>query len=99
VGEQACPDRNGLALEKGDRLQVVDFACYIKNRDARGKPSQLYSRETALALLGLTTNFTGAWTKETAIDALNQAFDWVERPGKTMTSKINNLEQTVSFNC
>lgn len=36
-------------------LAVVDFACDLKNRDARGRPNQLYSRETALALLGLTT--------------------------------------------
>lgn len=32
-------DRNGLALEKGDRLQVVDFACHLKNRDTRGRQS------------------------------------------------------------
>lgn len=61
--------------EKAGRSQVIDFACDIKNRDTRGKPNQLYSRENALALLGLTTNFTGTWTEQAAIDALNQAFD------------------------
>lgn len=77
-------DRNGLALEKGDRLQVIDFACHLdRQRQKGGHGSQLYSRETALALLGLTTNFTGAWTKKTAIDALNQAFDWVESHADT----------------
>lgn len=68
-------NRNGLVHEKAGRSQVIDFACDIKNRDTRGKPNQLYSRENALALLGLTTNFTGTWTEQAAIDALNQAFD------------------------
>lgn len=76
-------ERNALPLEKGGRSQVVDFACHIKNRDTRGKPNQLYSRETALALLGLTTNFTRAWTKETAVEAVTRAFDWVEANSDT----------------
>lgn len=88
-------DRNGLALEKGDRLQVIDFACHLdRQRQKGGHGSQLYSRETALALLGLTTNFTGAWTKETAIDALNQASDWVATV--KITRKINLLDISAS---
>lgn len=72
-------ERNGLALGKVDRSQVVDFACHLdRQKQKGGHASQLYSRETALALLDLTTNFTRAWTKQTAIDTLNQAFDWVE---------------------
>lgn len=82
-------ERNSLMLEKMDRSQVIDFACHIKSRDTRGKPNQLYSRETALALLGLTTNFTREWTKQKAVDSLNRAFDWVEahadtNPGREM---------------
>lgn len=77
-------DRNGLALEKADRSQVIDFACHLDRPKQRGgHASQLYSRETALALVGLTTNFTGKWTKETASDALNRAFDWVENHADT----------------
>lgn len=76
-------ERNGLKLEKLDRTQAIDFACHIKSRDARGKPNQLYSRENAIALVGLTTNFTRDWTKQSAIDAVNHAFDWVETHGDT----------------
>lgn len=76
-------ERNGLALEKADRSQVIDFACHIKTRDARGKPNQLYSRDTALALMQVTSKFTGEWTRQTAIDALIRAFDWVETHGDT----------------
>jgi hypothetical protein len=43
---------------QADRAQIIDIACDQKNRDPRGRSSQLYSRETALALLNLTTNFT-----------------------------------------
>jgi len=76
-------ERNALALEKMDRSQVIDFACHLKNRDARGNPTRIYSRETALALLELTSNFTRDWTKQKGIDALNQAFDWVEAHADT----------------
>lgn len=76
-------ERNGLALEKLDKTQVIDFACHIKNRDTRGKPNQLYSRKTALALMGLTNNFTREWSRQTAIDALTRAFDWVETHADT----------------
>lgn len=77
-------ERNGLAPEKADRSQLVDFACHLdRQKQKGGHASQLYSRETALALLELTTNFTRAWTKQSAIDALNRAFDWVETHADT----------------
>lgn len=92
---QRAQERNNLAIVKLDRTQVVDFACDLKNRDARGNPNQLYSRETALALMGLTTNFTRDWTKQKAIDALNHAFDWVEahadtNPGREIRNGLEN---------
>lgn len=86
-------ERNALALEKLDRSQVIDFACHIKSRDARGKPNQLYSRETAIALLSLTTNFTRQWTRQTAVDALNRAFDWVEIHADTNPGREIRKEQ------
>lgn len=80
---QRALERNRLTLEKLDRSQVIEFNCDLKIRDARGNPSQLYSRETALALLELTSKFDRDWTRQTAIDALTRAFDWVETHADT----------------
>jgi len=80
---QRAHDRNGLELVHASRSQLIDFACDIKIRDARGKPNQLYSRESALALLKFTSNFTRDWTREKAIDLVTQAFDWVEAHADT----------------
>ena len=57
---QRAHDRNGLELVHASRSQLIDFACDIKIRDARGKPNQHYSRESALALLKFTSNFRRA---------------------------------------
>jgi hypothetical protein len=77
-------ERNGLTLGKLDRSQVIDFACHLDRQKQRGgHTSQLYSRETALALPDLITNFTREWTKQKAIDALTAAFDWAEAYGDT----------------
>lgn len=84
VVNQRAQERSRFALEKTDRSQVIEFACYLdRTKQKGGHASQLYSRETALALLELTTNFTRAWTKHTAIDALSLAFDWVETHADT----------------
>jgi hypothetical protein len=87
-------ERKGLALETASKSQVIDFACHIKNRDSRGKPNQLYSRDAALGLVGVTTNFTRDWTRETATDALTRAFDWVEvhadtNPGRRLKKALD----------
>lgn len=77
-------ERNGLILEKTDRSQVIDFACHSFFAGAkRGPAASLYSRDSALALLELTGNFTRDWTKQKGIDALNQAFDWMEAHADT----------------
>jgi hypothetical protein len=84
-------ERNALVLEKMDRSQVIDFACHLdRQKQKGGHASQLYSRETALALLELTSNFTRDWTKQKGIDALNQAFDWVEAHADTNPVTIAN---------
>lgn len=80
---QRAVDRNHLQLQHASKSQLLDFACDQKNRDPRGRTSQLYSRDSALALLGLTSNFTRDWTREKAIAAVTQAFDWVETHGDT----------------
>lgn len=81
---QRALERNRLTLEKLDRSQIIEFACDLdRQKQKGGHASQLYSRETALALLELTSNFTRDWTKQKGIDALNQAFDWVEAHADT----------------
>lgn len=81
---QRAQERNGLALGKMDRSQVIDFSCdSFSGGKKRGPAGSLYPRETALALLELTAKFTGDWTKQTATDALTTAFDWVEAHGDT----------------
>ncbi len=67
-------DRAGQNLIPANRSQVIEIACHLSNLTTRktGKDNQLYSRETALALLNITTNFTPDWTRETAIAAVTE---------------------------
>jgi hypothetical protein len=55
--------------------QVIEFVCNLAHSWTRkgGHSNHLYSRETALALLNLTTNFTPDWTREKAITAVTEA--------------------------
>lgn len=82
-------ERNALSLEKLEKLQIIDFACHNETRKQKGGPAgNLYSRENALALLNLTTNFTKAWSKQAAIEAVTQAFDWVEAHSDTNPARV-----------
>jgi hypothetical protein len=77
-------ERNELALNKLDRSQVIDFTWHsFFEGGKRGPAGSLYTRENAVALLGLTGNFTRDWTKQSAIDTLTRAFDWVETHADT----------------
>lgn len=80
--------RNKIELISAQNTQVIDFKCHLKIRDARGNPSKLYSRESAIALLNLTTNFTREWTREKAIAAVNESFDWVEVHADTNPARL-----------
>ena len=53
-------DRNGIRGVQVNRSQVIEFVCNIYSLTTRktDKDNQLYSRESALALLNITTNFT-----------------------------------------
>lgn len=87
-------DRNGIALTQANRSQLIDFPCHIKVRDTRGKPNQLYSRDSALALLRLTSNYTRDWSREKAVDAVTRAFDWVEAQADTNPARALSHETT-----
>jgi hypothetical protein len=86
--------RHGISLAQANNSQVIDFACDLKTRDARGKPNQLYTRDSALALLNVTTNFTKEWTREKAVAAVTEAFDWVE--ANAGTNPARKLEHKLS---
>lgn len=78
----------GLELISANRSQLIEITLHIKTRDTRGKPNQLYSRESALGLLNITSNFTRDWTREMAISAVTEAFDWVDANGDTNPGRI-----------
>lgn len=87
-------DRNGLELQPANMTQLVDIACHLKSfTRTKGHASQLYSRDIAIALLKITTNFTRDWTREKAVDVVTQAFDWVEtnadtNPARALTKQL-----------
>ena len=81
-------DRNGITLMPANNTQVIEFACHLKNRDPRGKPNQLYTKENTIALLNITNNFTQEWNREKAIAAVMEAFDWVEAHADTNPARL-----------
>lgn len=85
---QRARDRHGISLTQANNLQVIDFYCDLKNRDPRGKPNQLYTKENAIALLNITNNFTQEWSREKAIAAVMEAFDWVEAHADTNPARL-----------
>lgn len=88
-------DRNGLGGISANRSQVIEIVCNSFSTAGKRSPSgNLYPRESALALLALTTNFTPEWTRETAIAAVTEAFDWVEANGDTNPGRILDSRQT-----
>lgn len=71
--------RNGITLESANNTQVIDFTCHsFFSNKKRGPASKLYSRESALSLIKVTSNFTREWSLEKATVAITEAFDWVE---------------------
>lgn len=72
VNERA--DRSGLIQIQANRSRIIEIVCDLAHSGTRkgGHANQLYSRETALALLNITTNFTPDWTRETAIAAVTE---------------------------
>ena len=95
---QRAHDRNGIELQRASRMQLVDFACYLKpSVNAKGHANHLYCPESALALLMITTNFSGNWTKEKAVDAVKQAFDWVEAHSDTNPARALKAQLEVEL--
>lgn len=76
-------DRNKITLDTANNTQVIDFNCHLKSLNAKGHASKLYSRNSAIELLKVTTNFARDWTREKALVAINESFDWIESNSDT----------------
>lgn len=81
-------ERNGIALAHANKSQLIDFACHSNVSGKKGPSGSLYSLETALGLLKITSNFAKDWTRERAMEVVTQAFDWVEANADTNPARI-----------
>ena len=82
-------DRNGITLIPANNTQLIEFACHIDISSRKGgKPNQLYTKENAIALLNITSNFTQEWNREKAIAAVMEVFDWVEAHADTNPARL-----------
>lgn len=92
---QRARDRNGISLTQENYSQVIDFTCDLKvSARKKGHANQLYSRDSAIALLNVTAKFTHDWSRDKAINAVTQAFDWVELNADTNPAR--KLDQQIS---
>ncbi len=68
-------DRNKIILETANNAQVIDFNCHlgVSVHKKGGHATKLYSQDSAIALLKVTTNFTREWTQEKALDAVSKS--------------------------
>lgn len=90
VNERA--NRKGIKPESAAKSQLIEIACDLKLRDSRGKSNALYNRDNALALLQVTSNFTAEWSREKAIAAINEIFDWAEAHADTNPARLRLLQ-------
>lgn len=75
--------RHKIVTDTSEKSQVIDFDCDQKNRDDRGRQNQLYGFSSARVLLENTNNFVAPYSRETAIQAVEDAFIWVNKYGDT----------------
>ncbi|MHB8254222.1 MAG: hypothetical protein ACYDEV_11105 [Acidiferrobacter sp.] len=87
-------EKHGVQTTAAEKSQVMDFASDSNNRQDRGQPSRLYSVESAVALLSATTHFKAPHTRETAMEAASEAFDWVGKNGDTNPARIEKHRLT-----
>lgn len=87
--------RQGLEPTQANKSQLIDFYCdSFSVVSRRGPSSSLFSRDSALALLKITSNYTRDWTREKAIDAVTRAFDWAEAQADTNPARALSHETT-----
>jgi hypothetical protein len=82
-------DRKRIELIQLQKSQLIDFTCHSYfSEKKRGPSGQLYNRESAIAVLEITTNFTNEWSQSKAIDVVHECFDWLENYGDTNPARI-----------
>lgn len=81
--------RQGIVITQANRLQVIDFTCDSFNSvSKRGPTGSLYSKDSTIAILSITNNFTQEWIRDKAIAAVMEAFDWVEAHADTNPARL-----------
>lgn len=91
-----------ISNEEMTHSQLIEVTVDLKiERDHRGKPSRLYSKDSAVSLISLAPHFSETWSKEVAISSVNKVFEWAEstadtnfirREIKHLTSQIELLD-------
>lgn len=81
--------RQGITITQANRLQVIDFTCdSFNSMSKRGPTGSLYSKDSTIAILSITNNFIKEWSREKAIAAIMEAFDWVEAHADTNPARL-----------
>lgn len=81
-----------IVTELAEKSQFIDFYRDEKLRELRWTPCQLYSAESARAILAKATAFSAPYTQETAIQAIDEAFAWVYDQGDTNLARLERRE-------
>lgn len=86
-------ERKGIKPESAAKSQLIEIACNsFVSVGKRGPNSRLYSRGLALALQEVTSNYSGEWSREKAVAAINELFDWAEAHADTNPARLRLLQ-------
>lgn len=84
--------RHKIVTDTAEKSQVIDFDCDQKNRDDRGRQNQLYSLISVRSLLENTTSFVASYDREMAIQAVEDAFRWVNEYADTNPARLEQKD-------
>lgn len=84
--------RHKIVTDTAEKSQLIDFDCDQKNRDDRGRQNQLYSFISVRSLLENTTSFVASYDREMAIQAVEDAFRWVNEYADTNPARLEQKD-------
>lgn len=91
-------DRKGIELVQANRSQLIEISRHsFSPIGTRGPSGGLYSRKAAFDLIGITTNFTRNWTREKALAAITDAFDWADANGDSNPGRLLDQQLAVEL--
>jgi hypothetical protein len=86
-------DRKGVSATQAERSQLIDFACNSFSAiPKRGPAGRLYALHAALALLAATESFPKLYTRESATEALQSAFEWAQEHADTNPARVQRRQ-------